>query len=206
MWHLVLWLTPDPNAPAAPKSLLQSIFWTRRQIIIFSFYAFYFAVNVSLLGLVSEQLHKYGNDWTVYPDGRWKHALGLGLFIGIFFTMVAIAHYFLGHKVLMFCMFAGAVMNGVVAGLFTMTPFGHGLQCGNPVDSFLPKYQPFVGECSRITAITALAWAMFGINVIGLVGLAVDGFSCTTRNDHLYMPWEAPAKVKDVESDAESHP
>lgn len=56
---------------------MQTLFSTKRQILIFSFFVFYLMVNFSLLGLVSEQLHKYGNVWTNYPDGRWYHALGL---------------------------------------------------------------------------------------------------------------------------------
>ncbi|GMK57168.1 hypothetical protein CspeluHIS016_0400020 [Cutaneotrichosporon spelunceum] len=192
----------DPNAPEVPKSRLASTFSTGRQIFIFCFYIFYLAFNIAFLGMVSDQLHRYGNVWTNYPDGRWYHSLGLGLFIGIFFTMVGMGHAWLNHPLLMFCHFAGAVMSGVVAGLFTATPFGHGLQCSNPVDSFPAKYQPFLGECRKITAITALAWTMFGLNTLALFWLAVDGFSCTRRNTSIYVPWEPPVKVKDEESEA----
>ncbi|CAK9784943.1 hypothetical protein CC85DRAFT_283928 [Cutaneotrichosporon oleaginosum] len=195
----------DPKEPVVPQTMLQSLFSTRRQILIFSFYIFFLCVNISLLGLVSHQIHKHGNVWTAYPDGRFYHALGLGLFVGIFLTLVGISHAYLNHMVLMFAHFAAGVMSGTVAGLFTMTPFGHGLQCGNPIEKFAPKYRPFVSECAEYTAITGLAWAMFGLNVIALFWLAQDAFSCVRRNHHIYAPWEPPAKVSDVESDAEHH-
>lgn len=53
-----------------------------------------------------------------------------------------------------------AVIFGTGAGIFYGTPFGHGLQCGNPVESFSAKYQPFVSQCGRITAIEGLSWTM----------------------------------------------
>lgn len=187
-----------------PKTAMGRLFATRRQIYIFAFFIFYLCVNISLLGLVSEQLHKYGNEWTRYPDGRWYHALGLGLFVGIFFTLFGIFHAWLGHKIYLFLFFAGAVMSGVVAGLFEMTPFGHGLQCGNPVDSFPEKYRPFYGECSRITAIEGLAWTMFALNIVGLFLTFIDAYSCTARNTHVYAPYEKPEKVRDIEGDADS--
>jgi hypothetical protein len=196
----------DPNAPQVPKTRLQSTFSTGRQIGIFCFYVFLLCINVSFLGLISHQLHTYGNEWTSYPDGRFFHALGLGLFVCIFTMLFGLGHAWLNHMVLMFCHFATAVMVGTVAGLFTMTPFGHGLQCGNPIEKFPAKYQSFVGECAEYTAITGLAWAMFALNILMLVWLTQDAFSCVrTSNTHIYAPWEPPAKVKDLESDVESH-
>lgn len=62
----------------APKGRIGLLFSTKRQIFVLCFMIFFCALDVSLLGLISEQLQKYGNDWTSYPDGRFYHAIGLG--------------------------------------------------------------------------------------------------------------------------------
>lgn len=99
----------------------------------------------------------------------------------------------------MFLMLAAGVFFGTTAGILTLTPFGQSLRCGNPVESFPPNYQPFVGDCSRITAIVGLSWAMFALAVVGLFWFFADKYSCVSKRDHLYAPYVGPAK-------AEKHP
>lgn len=89
-------------------------------------------------------------------------------------------------------MFAGSVFFGIVAGLLTATPFGHGLKCGNPVESFPLQYQPFVSQCSRITAIVGLAWALFGLSVIGFFFFIFDKYSLVSKREHVYEEWVDP--------------
>lgn len=135
---------------------------------------------------------------------RSLHALTPSLFATLFFALFGIFHAWLSHKLFIFCFFAAGVMFGVVAGMFQMTPFGHGLQCGNPVESFPEKYRPFVNECSRITAISALAWTMFALSTIGFFWSLFDAFKCTTRNTQIYTPYVKPEKPKDVEAEGET--
>jgi hypothetical protein len=165
------------------------LFSTTRQVLIFSFFILWCCIDVALLGLISEQITKFGNNAENYPSGMYYHALGLGLFATIFYLIVGLTNWALGHLPLTFLMFTAGVFFGTVAGILEATPFGHGLQCGNPVDKFPANYQPFVDQCSRITAISGLAWAMFGLAVIGFFFLLQDKFSCTSKRAHLYEPY-----------------
>lgn len=185
----------------APTTRLGLTFSTTRQTLFVAFFTFFCAIDLSLLGLVSEQIHKYGNDWTSYPNGMFYHALGLALFATIFYLIFGLCHWALGHALILFCFFSAGVMFGTVAGILTATPFGHGLQCGNPVDSFPLQYQPFVNECSRITAIVGLSWTMFGLCVIGFFWFFFDKFSLQSRRANVYEPYvdlEAANKPLDL--------
>jgi len=87
---------------------------------------------------------------------------------------------------MMFLFFVFGVFWGTGAGILESTPFGHGLQCSNPVDRFPPNYRPFVHECSRVTAISGLSWAMFGLSVIGLFWVFLDTFSLHKKRSVVY--------------------
>lgn len=54
------------------------LFSTKRQILVFCFFLVYIICDICLLGLISEQLTKYGSNSYNYPDFQWYHALGLG--------------------------------------------------------------------------------------------------------------------------------
>ncbi|WOO78097.1 uncharacterized protein LOC62_01G001650 [Vanrija pseudolonga] len=186
----------------APTSQLQAIFWTGRQRFIFSYYVFYGILDVALLGLVSWNLHKHGNTWTNYPDGMYYHALGLGLFTTIFTLLFTIFHWALGHLLLTLTFFASGVFFGTVAGILTSTPFGHGLQCKNPVESFPPKYQPFYHDCRKVTATVGLAWALFALSVLGFFFMLQDKYSCVSKRNHVYIEYVAPEPKKHDEEEA----
>ncbi|KAL1408019.1 hypothetical protein Q8F55_004816 [Vanrija albida] len=181
---------------AVPTSQIQAIFWTQRQRFIFAYYVFYAIIDVTLLGLISWNIHKHGNTWTNYPNGMYYHALGLGLFATIFTLLVSIFHWALGHLLLTFTFFACGVLFGTVAGILTATPFGHGLQCGNPVDRFPPQYRPFVDDCAKVTATNGLSWAMFALATAGFFFMLQDKYACTSKRDHVYINYEAPEPKK----------
>jgi len=48
------------------------------------------------LGLVSDQLHKYGDTYEHYADKEYKHALGLLLFNSLASLLLTLAHPWLG--------------------------------------------------------------------------------------------------------------
>lgn len=52
--------------------------FTGRQKMIFFFFVLYACIDISMLGLISEQLQKYGNLNTRYPTLMFYHAIGLG--------------------------------------------------------------------------------------------------------------------------------
>ncbi|ORY32233.1 hypothetical protein BCR39DRAFT_564269 [Naematelia encephala] len=167
---------------AAPKSLFKS----SRQIFYFSFFILWICIDVALLGLVSQQLHKYGNTYTNYPTGEYYHALGLLLFATIFALIIGLFHWVLNLGMFLVIFIANGVFFGTGAGIIEGTPFGHGLQCPNPVSAFPTAWQPFVSQCSRVTAIEGLAWAMFALSVIGLFYAFTDKFSIKSQRNILY--------------------
>lgn len=61
-----------------PKSKFGQMLFTGRQKMIFFFFVLYGAIDITMLGLISEQLQKYGNLNTRYPTLMYYHALGLG--------------------------------------------------------------------------------------------------------------------------------
>lgn len=61
-----------------PKSQFGQMLFTGRQKMIFFFFVLYGAIDITMLGLISEQLQKYGNLNTRYPTLMYYHALGLG--------------------------------------------------------------------------------------------------------------------------------
>jgi len=53
------------------------------------------SVAAATLGLVSQQLHKYGNGYQNYPGREYKHDLGLILFSCVFTLLIVLGHYWL---------------------------------------------------------------------------------------------------------------
>lgn len=183
---------PVDEVPTGRLGRVRWMFKTGRQTLIFCYYLLWICIDLSLLGLVSQQIHRYGNSQYNYPGALYYHALGLNLFSTIFFFIVALFHWALGHLPLTFLMFCAGVFFGTSAGILTETPFGHGLQCGNPLYKFPENYRPFVRECSRITAITGLSWAMFALAVIAFFFFLIDKFSCVSKRQHVYEPYPDP--------------
>lgn len=137
---------------------------------------------VSELGLVSQQLHKYGNSYLHYASKQYKHGLGLLLFSVIASLLVTLSHpwlsvactslpslpsnrilikSFVNFIVISFSSFVMAVFFGTGAGIIQRTaPFtGHGC-ARKPLADYPQEWQPYVGECSRVVAIQGIAWAL----------------------------------------------
>lgn len=122
------------------------------------------------------------------------------LFASIFYLLFGLFHWSFGHRIFAFMFFSGAVFFATVAGLLYRTPFGHGLKCGMPLIKIDTKFQPWFQECSRITAISAFAWTMFGLSLLGLFWTIQDKFSCVSKREGVYAPYVKPTTEKDVEA------
>nr|ADE10052.1 unknown [Tremella fuciformis] len=137
------------------------IFRSARQITYFVLFTLWICLSIVELGLVSQQIHRFGgrfrSDW---PTQEYGHAMGLLLFTSIISLLFGLFHWALSLFLYLPIFLAMGVWWGTGAGIFESTPFGHGLQCGNPTASFPAAYQPYVSQCSRVTAIEGLAWAM----------------------------------------------
>ncbi|KAK8866066.1 hypothetical protein IAR55_001217 [Kwoniella newhampshirensis] len=177
-------------APVARPSRfpIRSVFSTTRQIIYATLFILWFAIDVSLLGLVSQQIHKYGRDQSNYPTGKYQHALGLLLFSTLIGLVFCIFHWALNLALYLPVFLAFGVWFGVGAGILEETPFGHGLQCKHISDpsKFPTNWVPYLHECSRVTAIEGLAWAMFALAVIGFFFAFTDKFSLTSKRSVVY--------------------
>nr|ADE10034.1 unknown [Tremella fuciformis]ADE10047.1 unknown [Tremella fuciformis] len=163
------------------------IFRSARQITYFVLFTLWICLSIVELGLVSQQIHRFGgrfrSDW---PTQEYGHAMGLLLFTSIISLLFGLFHWALSLFLYLPIFLAMGVWWGTGAGIFESTPFGHGLQCGNPTASFPAAYQPYVSQCSRVTAIEGLAWAMFALAVIGLFFTFVDKFSIHSRRNDIY--------------------
>lgn len=66
-------------------------FTTKRILYAVTFFLI-FALSVSELGLVSQQLHNGGNSYDNYPGMEYKHDLGILLFSCIYTFLYLIGH------------------------------------------------------------------------------------------------------------------
>ncbi|KAK4684139.1 hypothetical protein P7C73_g6061, partial [Tremellales sp. Uapishka_1] len=182
------------------------IFASTRQIIWFAFFVLWIVLDVVELGLVSQQIHKHGRLTANWPTLIYYHAMGLLLFSGIVGLLFGMFFWYMGLPILMFLFLCFGVWYGTAAGIFHNTPFGHGYgsQCSNAASSFPTNYQPFLSDCTRVEAIEAFAWTMFGLSVIGLFYAFHDGYSLTKKRndvfDNLIVEKEKHAKVVDEEA------
>ena len=67
-----------------------------RSILYLTFFLAYIVFDAVLLGLVAQQLHKYGNTAGNYPAAEYYHALGLLLFSSIVGLLLGLLHWGLG--------------------------------------------------------------------------------------------------------------
>ncbi|TFK38763.1 hypothetical protein BDQ12DRAFT_651100 [Crucibulum laeve] len=129
-----------------------------------------FALTVTELGLVSQQLHKYGNQYTNYASMEYKNALGLLLAAVIMSLLFTLFHFQLGPGQAAFIAFILAVFFGTGAGVvFQTTPF-KGTSCGRPASAYPEKWQPYAHECSKIVSIQAVAWTLWGLYIFIMIG------------------------------------
>lgn len=96
--------------------------------------------------------------------------------------------------------FSGALFFACSAGLLYQTPFGHGLKCTMPIEKIDDKFKPWFGDCKIIMAVSAFAWTMFGLSLLGLFWTIQDKFSCVSKREGVYAPYIKPEAHKDVEA------
>lgn len=189
---------PGSDAPKAPKtSLYSNIFRSTSQILFFSLFALWIPIAIAECGLVSYLIHKYGRPASDWPGAEYQHAINLGLFSSIVSILFGFFHWGLSLFMFLPIFLAHGVWWGTVAGILEKTPFGHGLQCGNPASSFPTAYVPFLNDCSKVTAIEGLAWAMFGLSVIGFFLTVFTKFDFTSVRNVVY-DLEMTAEQKDA--------
>ncbi|WVN85363.1 uncharacterized protein L203_100508 [Cryptococcus depauperatus CBS 7841] len=179
----------DPESTTSHRRFsARNLFSSTRHIIYVIHFALWIAIDIALLGLVSQQIHRHGRSQGNWPNGKYQHAMGLLLFSTIIGLLFGIFHWALPLVMYLPIFLAFAAWFGTGAGILEATPFGHGLQCRHTWDlnRFPAEYRPFVGDCSRVTAISGLAWAMFALSVIGLFWVMLDKFKFTSKRNSVY--------------------
>ncbi|KAK7061048.1 hypothetical protein VNI00_000783 [Paramarasmius palmivorus] len=145
-----------------------------------------FAIAAAALGLDAQQLHKYGNTNQNYASLEYKNALGLCLFSCIFTFLWLIAHWQVNMGLSIFFTLVGAVFWGTCAGIFYhSTPF-RAFTCDNPVDTFPTKWQPYVGECTRVVSLQGLCWAEWALLCLMLVMSIIHKIEIRPRPEASY--------------------
>jgi hypothetical protein len=81
---------------------------------------------------------------------------------------------------------AMSVFYATGAGIISATPFGHGLVCSNPIDSFSINWQTTYSDCSRIVTIEGFAWMMFALCIIGFFGIIIDKYEFVSTKKSIY--------------------
>lgn len=142
-----------------------------------------FCIAVSVLGIDSHILHKYGNGYATYPTKQFKHDIGLILFNCIFTFLWLLAHPFISMGISIFLTFLNAVFWGTSAGiLFNQLPFKSST-CGHPVSSFPTSWQPYAasGECAELVTLHGLCWAQWGLMIFLLFGSIYHKFQFAVK-------------------------
>ncbi|WVF70341.1 hypothetical protein IAT40_005131 [Kwoniella sp. CBS 6097] len=195
---------PAPGAgdhASRSRPSLKQIFSTSRQVFYACFFILWFCIDVAELGLVSQQIHKHGRELDDWPTGKVQHAMGLLLFSTLFGLLFCLFHWALGLTLYLPLFLAFGVFFGTGAGILEETPFGHGLQCKHKSEPsrFPENWVPFLNDCSRVTAIEGLAWAMFALAVFGFFFTIADKFSFTTKRNTVYesIAEEGHAKLEE---------
>ncbi|WVR06003.1 hypothetical protein IAU60_003031 [Kwoniella sp. DSM 27419] len=194
--------TPGGNANTArTRPSLRKIFSTPRQIFYACFFILWFCIDAAELGLVSQQIHNHGRNESDWPTGQLQHGMGLLLFSSLISLVFCLFHWGVGLSLYLPIFLALGVFWGTGAGIIEKTPFGHGLQCKHIDDPsrFAENWRPYLGDCSRTTAIEGLAWAMFALSVFALFFVFMDKFSITTKRSAVYesVAEEGHAKLED---------
>jgi len=177
---------PGSDTPKVKTSRDYKSIFRGRHLVYFILFVLWTSIDIAELGLVSQQINKYGQASQNWPSAEYYHAMGLLLFTSVIGLVWGIFHWTVGLGLYLPIQVMFGVWWGTGAGIMESTPFGHGLQCHDPTSSFPVNWQPFVSECSRVTAIEGLAWAMFALSVMILVFVIADKFSITSRRNVVY--------------------
>jgi len=76
------------------------------------------------------------------------------------------------------------------------SPFGRSINCKKPIEYFPANFQPYYSECGLVMAISGLAWALFGVSVIGLVYSIFDHFNFSVKNTKVYDIEKEPTVIE----------
>ncbi|KAG2005037.1 hypothetical protein CC2G_003536 [Coprinopsis cinerea AmutBmut pab1-1] len=173
---------PRKARHAAREPQPRRVVFTLRTVLYAIAFFLIFGLTVSELGLVSSQLHKYGEGYTNYPSKGYKHTLGLLLFSVIWSLLGVLGHPWLGIGPTAIFSFSAAVFFGVGAGLIHLrTPF-QGHSCSSkPVEEYPVEWQPYAEECAIIVSIQGCAWALWALYIFLMVGTIVHKFDIRRR-------------------------
>ncbi|KAM0751130.1 hypothetical protein T439DRAFT_347723 [Meredithblackwellia eburnea MCA 4105] len=183
-------------APPAEKKVKTGFFSSTRHILYVVAFSLIFALTVAELGLVSQQLHNGGNQASHYPTKEYKNDLGILLFNCIFTLLILIGHKYLNLIMGAFFLFCSAIFWGTGAGIiFQVSPFKV-YTCGKPAEFFAANWAPFASQCSRVVAIEGIAWALFGLTTILVLGIVfVDALSFKVQRNEFYTASEKGVQV-----------
>ncbi|KAF9074156.1 hypothetical protein BDP27DRAFT_1359680 [Rhodocollybia butyracea] len=146
-------------------------------------FVFLFGMTAAELGLVSDLLHKGGNNVENYPSAEFKHDLGILLFTCIAEFLYIIGHAFIEMGLNIFINFSLAVFWGAGAGiLFQVSPF-ESRTCDKSSSVFTSNWASYADNCSRVVAMQGLAWALWGLSLTLMFGMFFHLVEFKTRRN-----------------------
>ncbi|TEB21128.1 hypothetical protein FA13DRAFT_164644 [Coprinellus micaceus] len=168
--------------PEKNEELVRRPVLNLRTILYAIAFVLIFSLTCVELGLVSEQLHKYGDDYSNYGSKQYKHILGLLLFSVIVSLLVMLSHPFVGVPFITVCSLILAVFFGTAAGVIWQNTglFWKGTGC-RPAESIPENWRPFARECGRVVTIQAVAWSLFGLYILLFVGTLIHKLKIRAR-------------------------
>ncbi|KAF5313729.1 hypothetical protein D9611_010095 [Ephemerocybe angulata] len=171
-------MPPKAQKEPAVRRITPSV----RSVLYALAFGWLFLLTGSELGLVSQQLHRGGNNYANYGSKQYKHALGLLLFSCLSSLLVILSHPWLSVPFVSVCSFVLAVFFGTGAGIVWQDTghFFKGTGC-RPPDQIPPNWRRFADQCRIIVSIQAMAWALWGLYILLFVGTLIHKLKITTR-------------------------
>ncbi|KAF4611020.1 hypothetical protein D9613_006477 [Agrocybe pediades] len=152
---------------------IRSIFYLISFILIFG-------LTCAELGLVSQQIHKYGRFAENWASLQYRNVVGLLLCAVLVSLLITIFHFWLSVSFIAFFSLILSVFFGIGGGVIrTTTPFRR--SCGTPTQNYPEKWQRFAGECTRIVAMQGISWSLFALYFFLLVGSLAYLFRISPR-------------------------
>ncbi|KAG5716870.1 hypothetical protein E4T56_gene3386 [Termitomyces sp. T112] len=179
-------MPPKKDVEKETKVTVTNFWHSPRRVLYAAAWTLVFCFAVAELGLVSQQLHRGGNDIENYGNMMFKHILGILLFSIILVFLMCIGHFYAPLGLMAFFVLSAAVFWGVGAGVtFQSCPY-RVFNCGDsdPQITFAGTRwaeERFFSQCSRIVAIQGLAWAEWGLLVMMFFGMIGHLFKFVVR-------------------------
>ncbi|KAM6504301.1 hypothetical protein JOM56_001244 [Amanita muscaria] len=161
-----------------------------------------FALTSAELGYVAQQIHDHGDGYEHYATMQYKHVIGLLLFACIATLLFCVIHFWIPVDVVPAASFILAVFWGTGAGLLrTGTPYRG--DCASRLANTYPTvWQPYADLCTRVIVIEALAWSLWGILIILMIGSLVHKLGVTVKSTPEEMYFAHPDKMKGEDNEA----